>query len=199
MAVICGTPTPDTTRVVQIDPGANSDPQRVGARVNQGLGAVGGGHVAGDHLDIGAFAFGRYQRRNHVVRVAVRRVDTQRVNAGAPQRRDALGAVGSHSNRGAHPQASQAVLARRGIAHRFVHVLDRDQPAQPLLIVDQRQLFNSMGLQDVLGRIQVDAQFGGDHLGRHQLAHRLVQPLDEAQVAIGKHPHQTVLADHRQA
>ena len=51
-AVTCGTPTPATTRVVQIEPGPDADLQGVGARVDQRLGRLAGRDVAGDHLDV---------------------------------------------------------------------------------------------------------------------------------------------------
>ena len=35
IAVTCGTPTPATTRVVQIEPGPDADLDRVGARLDQ--------------------------------------------------------------------------------------------------------------------------------------------------------------------
>ena len=52
MAVICGTPTPATTRVVQMEPGpmptlTASAPASISASV-----ALGGGDVAGDDLDV---------------------------------------------------------------------------------------------------------------------------------------------------
>ncbi len=46
MAVTWGTPAPVTTRVVQIDPGADADLDGVGAALDQGERALGRGHVA---------------------------------------------------------------------------------------------------------------------------------------------------------
>jgi hypothetical protein len=50
MAVICGTPTPATMRVVQMEPGPMPTLTRVGARVDQRPRGLGGGDVAADHL-----------------------------------------------------------------------------------------------------------------------------------------------------
>ncbi len=66
------------------------------------------------------------------------------------------------------------------------------------MLVNQRQLFDPMGLQNLLGVFQVDPQLGGDDLGSHHFAHRIVQPLYEAQVAIGKNPHQVIVMHHRE-
>ena len=46
-----GTPTPVTTRVVQIDPGSDADLDAIGARVDQRLGSFAGGDVAADDVD----------------------------------------------------------------------------------------------------------------------------------------------------
>ena len=52
IAEICGTPTPATMRVVQIEPGTDADLDAVGAVVDQRLRAGGGGDVAADHLHL---------------------------------------------------------------------------------------------------------------------------------------------------
>ena len=49
-AVSCGTPTPATMRVVQIEPGPDADLHRVRAGVDQRLRRLGRGDVAGDDL-----------------------------------------------------------------------------------------------------------------------------------------------------
>ena len=49
--VICGTPTPEMTRVVQIEPGPDADLHRVGPGLDQGLRPFRRRHVAGDHVD----------------------------------------------------------------------------------------------------------------------------------------------------
>ena len=50
IAVSCGTPTPATMRVVQIEPGPMPTLIAVGAGIDQRLGALGGGDIAGHHL-----------------------------------------------------------------------------------------------------------------------------------------------------
>jgi hypothetical protein len=50
--VTCGTPTPATTRVVQIDPGPDAHLDAVGARVDQRLRARPGRDVAAEHLHV---------------------------------------------------------------------------------------------------------------------------------------------------
>ena len=52
MAMICGTPTPATMRVVQIEPGSDADLDRVGAGFDQCQRSCAGGDVAADDLDV---------------------------------------------------------------------------------------------------------------------------------------------------
>ena len=49
--MICGAPTPATTRVVQMEPGPDADLDRVGARLDQRGRRGTGGDVAADHVD----------------------------------------------------------------------------------------------------------------------------------------------------
>ena len=108
MAVICGTPTPETTRVVQIEPGpiptfTASAPASIRAR-----GALGGRHVAGDHLDV-ELPLDPPDRLDHVLAVAVGRVDDQHVDVGFEQRGDPLVVV--DPDRRPDPQPPAGVLA----------------------------------------------------------------------------------------
>ena len=54
IAVICGTPTPATTRVVQIEPGPMPTLTPSAPASIKRLDRFGGGDVAGDHLDVAA-------------------------------------------------------------------------------------------------------------------------------------------------
>ena len=52
IAMICGTPTPATMRVVQIEPGPMPTLTRVGAGFGQRERGRTGGDVAADHVDL---------------------------------------------------------------------------------------------------------------------------------------------------
>ena len=80
----------------------------------------------------------------------MRRVDTNHIDARTPQRRHARLALRTDADRRADPQPAHLILARMRIANCLVHILDGDQAAQPILIVDQRQLLNPMRLQELL-------------------------------------------------
>ena len=113
-AVNCGTPTPATMRVVQIEPGPDADLDARDARLDQRLGALGRGHVAPDQragpgegpASISTIVV------EYPLRVAVGRVDDDDVDAGVDQRLGPLEPIRPHAHRRAAAQAPQAVLAR---------------------------------------------------------------------------------------
>ena len=107
-AVICGMPTPATTRVVQIAPGADAGLHRVGAGVDQRLGRLAGRDVARDDLELAGDALDARDHLDHAARVAVGGVDDDHVGAGVDQRLRALEGVGPDADRGADAQPARA-------------------------------------------------------------------------------------------
>ena len=109
-AVICGAPTPVTTRVVQIEPGPDADLHRVGTRVDERLRAGPGGDVAADDLDVPRRGVG-LEPVHHVEQqpdVPVRGVGDEHVDAGIDQRGGALPRVAEVADRGGRPSADRA-------------------------------------------------------------------------------------------
>ena len=107
-AVTCGTPTPATTRVVQIDPGpmptlTASAPASISASAASPVAMLPATTSNSpdsaldprDHLD-------------HAARVAVGRVDDEHVGAGLDQRLGALARVRADADRGADAQPAAA-------------------------------------------------------------------------------------------
>ena len=66
----------------------------------------------------------------HALRMAVRRVDDDHVDARRDQRLDALLGVAAGADRGADAQPAELVLARVRMLGRLQDVLDGDEPAQ---------------------------------------------------------------------
>ena len=90
IAVSCGTPTPATIRVVQIEPGPMptliaSAPASISAFV-----AVGGRHIARDQRDLVRDALHPRDLIEHGLRMAVRGVDDDAIDAGVDQHFGAL-------------------------------------------------------------------------------------------------------------
>src|SRR6202030_1970621 len=82
IAVSCGTPTPATMRVVQIEPGPMPT---LMASAPASISAFGGGDVARDHLHRIRHPFDPRDRIEHAAGVAVRGVDNDKVDAGFDQ------------------------------------------------------------------------------------------------------------------
>ena len=80
IAVICGTPTPEMTRVVQIEPGPMPTFTASAPASIRSLAPLGGRHVAGNHVDIPVL-LDLADRFHHVGRMAVGTVDHQHVDA----------------------------------------------------------------------------------------------------------------------
>ena len=112
IAVSCGTPTPATTRVVQIEPGPMPTLIRVRAGIDQRARRLGGGDVAGDDLDRVGQALHPLDRRGDLAIVAMRGVDHDQVAFGVDQRLGAREALVADRGRGGDAQAARRVLGR---------------------------------------------------------------------------------------
>ena len=85
IAVICGTPTPETTRVVQIDPGPIPTFTASAPASIKRLGSLTSGHVSGDHLNV-EVSLDSPHGLDHVLAVTMRRIDNQDINISFQQR-----------------------------------------------------------------------------------------------------------------
>src|SRR5262249_44554315 len=92
--------------------GPYADLDGVGAGLDEGARPLGGGDVAGDDLRIVRELADPAHRLEHALRMAVRRVDHEHVDAGLEERLAALDAVASRAGRRGDAQA--AVLVLRG-------------------------------------------------------------------------------------
>ena len=81
IAVTWGTPTPATTRVVQIEPGPTPTFTASAPASTMRLGADAGGHVAADDVHLGHVGLEPGHHLQHVAAVPVGRVDHERVDA----------------------------------------------------------------------------------------------------------------------
>ena len=107
--------------------GPDADLDAIGAGVDQRPGAVGGGDVAADHLDIVGKLLDLFHRLQDGGRMAVRGVDDDDVDASIEQRLGPGDAVVADAGGRGDPEASLFVLAGVGVCLGLFHVLDRDQ------------------------------------------------------------------------
>ena len=185
-AVICGTPTPATTRVVQIDPGPMPTFTRVGAGPDQVARRRGGGDVARDEVDPPPVRPPQPPHRvEHGLGVPVRGVDDDDVDAGLDQPLGALLRVAADADRGADAQPAVPVLAGVRVLEVLLDVLDGDQPDEPPLAVDDGQLLDAVAVQDVLGLLEGHLAADRDQvLPGHEQRDRPLEVVLEAQVAV---------------
>ena len=144
----CGTPTPATTRVVQIAPGPDPDLDRVGAGVDQRLGGLGGRDVAGDDLDVEALLDQRATisstPREWPCAVSTTSTSTLR----GDQRLGALERVRADADGRADAQPALLVLRRVRELDPLLDVLDGDQALEPAVGVDDRQLLDLVAVEE---------------------------------------------------
>ena len=153
IAVSCGTPTPATMRVVQIEPGPMPTLIAVGAGIDQRLGAFGGRDIAGDDLHRVRQLLDARDRVEHVLRMAVRGIDHDEVDAGLDQRLGAREALVADRGGGGDAQAALLVLAGVRIGDRLLDVLHGDQADAAIVVVDHQQLLDAVLVQQPLGLV----------------------------------------------
>ena len=198
MALSWGTPTPAITRVVQMEPGPTPILTASAPALIRSRAPVGGGHVAGDELDLGKIALGVGHRLHHPVGVAVGRVDHDDVHPGVEQDADPLFLVRAHPDGGPDPQAAEFVLAGPGIFADLFDILDGDEAVQLAVVIHHQQFFDAVFMEQGLGLLQGDAHLGGDQaLLGHHLFDLIIQVGFEAQVPVGDDAHQFAPIHHR--
>ncbi len=89
----------------------------------------------------------RADHLEHVAVVAVRGVDDDEVDAGVDEGVRALVRVLADADRGTDHEPAAGVLGGVRVLVALDEVLDRDQPAQPPGVVDQRQLLDLVRAQ----------------------------------------------------
>ena len=90
--------------------------------------------------------------------MAVRGVDDEHVHAAGDERLRALDRVGPDADGGADAQAAALVLRRVRVLDLLLNVLDGDEPAQPSVRVDDRQLLDLVAAEDRLGFLRASCR-----------------------------------------
>ena len=168
------------------DPG-RADPDLDGVRtgVDQRLGRLAGGDVAGDELELALETADAADHLDHAARVAVRGVDDEHVCARRDQSLRALEGVGPDPDGGADAQATLGILRRARELDPLRDVFDGDQPAQATVLVDDRQLLDPVPVEQRLGLAQRRPDGRGDEIAcGHQRRDGLGVVALETQVAV---------------
>jgi len=200
MAVICGTPTPTGDDARGADRArTDADLDAVSAGIDQRAGSVGGGDVAADHVDVREGALDPADAFEHALRVAVRGVDDDDVNAGFGQRGGAVFGAFTDTDRGADTQAAMCVLGGQRVFGRLQHVLDRDQATQRVVLAQHQHAFEAVLVHQRTGFVERRA-FAHEHdalARRHDARDRLIEIGFEAQVAVGHDADHALTVEHR--
>ena len=147
-AVSCGTPTPATIRVVQIEPGPiptliASAPASISARAASAVATL----PATTWTEFDS-CFTRSTAAGDVGVVAVRGVDHDQVAPGVDQRLGALEARVADRRRRGDPQPPCRVLGRVRRSDRLLDVLDGDQADAVVALVDHEQFLDPPLVED---------------------------------------------------
>ena len=177
------------------------DLHRVRTRVFQRQRGVAGDDVAADHLQQRKGFFRPAHAVDHALRMAVRGVDDNHVNARGHQGFDALFGVAAHTHRGTHQQTFAVVVRGVGVVTLLLDVLHRDQAAQLKGIVDHQYLFDPVLVQQRQHFFIAGVFAHGNQaiLLGHDVMDRIVELGLEAHVAAGDDADQATAVDDRHA
>ena len=153
MAVSCGTPTPATMRVVQIEPGPMPT---LMASAPASISALAPSLVATLPATTCTLFDSRLMRvtaSSTSARMAVRGIDHDQIDARLDQPLGAVEALVADRGRGGDAQAALLVLAGVRIGDRLLDVLHRDQADAAVLVVDHQQLLDAVLVQQALGLV----------------------------------------------
>ncbi len=166
--------------------GTDADLERVGARVDQRLGAFRRGDIAGDHRHIIGHALDPDDLIQHLLRMAMRRIDHDAVHARINQHLRAKKSLVADGGGGGDAQASRLVLAGGRMQCRLFDVLDRHQSDAAELGVDHQQLLDAILVQQAARLVLLHPLAHRDELLGHQLIDRLGGIIGKSHIAIGE-------------
>ena len=186
MAVSWGTPTPATTRVVQMAAGPMPTLTASSAGLDQCAGAAGGGDVAGDNFDVQVVLDTADHIQDGGV-VAVGGVDDEGIDAGVGEFAGAVEGLTLDADGGGDDETALVVVDGVGELLALGDVFDGDEAAEDALVVDDGQLFDAVFVEAVLGLLEGGADGGGDEaFAGHEVGDGAGLVVGEAHVAVGE-------------
>ncbi len=175
--------------------GADADLDGVGAGVDEGLGAVVGGDVAGEESYVGEALLDFADGFEDAGGVAVGGVDGEGVDAHVDEGGGALEEVAGGADGSGYAEAALLVLGGVGVLELLLDVFDGDEALELVVVVDDEELFDAVLVEDLFGLLERGADGDGDEvvLGHH-VADGDVGAGDEAEVAVGEDADEAALA-----
>ena len=175
IALNCGTPTPATTRVVQIDPGPIPTLTESAPRIHQGFRPVLGGNISCNNLGVVTKFLDPRNGVEHPRRVAVCGIDDDNVTPGIDQCFGTREAVVTDISRRGNTEAALLVLTGVGMKLRFLDVFYRNQADAPITVVDDNKLFDPVLMEQAFSLFAINTVLHGHEVFMgHQFANRLL-------------------------
>ena len=173
----------------------------IGTVFSKHSGSLARRHVAHNDIDLRESRFYFAQFLDDTERMAVRRVDDNRVGTGSHQRLGTLHRVGRHAHTSGHAQPTFFVFAGHRLVLRLRNVFVGNQTDEPSFAIDNGQFFYFILLKNLRRSRQIGLLMRRDKVFRgHHLVDQLVEPTLEAQVAVRHDAHQmAVIIDHGNA
>lgn len=148
MAVNWGMPTPDMTRVVQMEPGPTPTLMGLHARLDEIGRSFRRNHIAGHDGTVRQLAeVGNHV--HHAGRVSCGGVNEQGVRSGGNQGFGSVQIIGADTHGGAAAQVAVFILGSVCKHGTLLDVRFRDKAGQHAVFIHQRKLFNAVGVKDV--------------------------------------------------
>ena len=174
--------------------GADPDLDRVRAGGGEVGDAVPGRDVPGHDLDVGPGALQLLHRLDRGIGVTVGDVEHERVDLCGDQRLGANEVVAADPDRGSDAQPAEAVARRARVAVGEREIAERDEPRDPVVAVDERELLDPVRGEEAARVLELDPGLARDEplARRHQLVDALVV-LAREHVARRQQPEQALL------
>src|SRR5690606_8722806 len=180
---------------------ADTDLDGVGAGVNQCARCSGRGDVAANDLDARVVVFDPAHAVDNALRMAVSRVDDERIDAGSGQLGDAFVGALAHAHGGRYAQLTLGVFAGAGVLGVLDDVFNGSQTTQFEGVVHDEHALEPVLVHERLGFFERGAFVHGHQpfLRGHDFAQGQIEAVFETQVAVGDDTHQLAAFDHGQA
>ena len=134
----------------------DTDLDRIRTGIDQRLGAIGGGDVAGHDAHRVRHLLDAGDRIENALRMAMRGIDDEQVDAGFDQPLGPLEAIVADADGGRGTQAALRILGGIRVELRLLDVLDGDQADAAAVAIDDQQLFDAVRVQQALGFLLID-------------------------------------------
>ncbi len=201
IALICGTPTPAMTRVVQIEPGPMPTLTPSAPCLTRSSAASAVTMLPPITCMSGYFALILRDHFQHAARMAVRGVHDDHIDSGFAQCRDPVQRIRRGADRGADAQAPDTVLAGIRELGGLLKILHRDHALEFMIAGHHQHLLDAMLVQqrEHLFLRRVLAHRDQTLLRRHDGGNRCIQLGLEPQVAMGDDADHLGAEHHRYA